>query len=169
MSIVLSQPVEHLHLIQSTLDLGQLILTSMHCIKAHAGIFHETDFIYIYLLNRLTNSNTRHLEKHTFTTFGCDGTASASASCLFTYLLLVFISPRADQTIRASPETQHPKKLQNQLLEIYLKCTWLRADNIWSVQISECCYDLDKTCTVIFLNNNQESIQLVLICAQQNS
>lgn len=160
MSIVLSQSVEHLHLIQSTLDLGQLMLAIMHCVKAHAGIFHETDFIYIYLLNRLTNSNTRHLENTLLRPFGCDGTASASASCLFTYLLLVFISPHADQTIRASPETQRQMKLQIQLLEIYLKCTWLRADNIWSVHISECCHDLDKTCTVIFLNNNQESFPL---------
>lgn len=58
MSIVLSQSVEHLHLIQSRLDLGQL----MHCVKAHGGIFHATDFIYIYLSNRLTNCSTRHLE-----------------------------------------------------------------------------------------------------------
>lgn len=48
--------VEHLHLIQS-----QGSWCSPWCALL-AGIFHETDFIYIYLPDRLTNSNTRHLE-----------------------------------------------------------------------------------------------------------
>lgn len=85
----------------------------MRFIQASAWISHETDFIYIYLMNRLTNSNTRHLENTLFTTFGNDGTASVSASCLFTYLLLVFISPHADQTMSASPETQRFKETWN--------------------------------------------------------
>lgn len=88
------------------MNLWQLVSAAIRFIKTSTQLFRGADFIYIYLMNRLTNSNTRHLEKHTFTTFGCDGPASASASCLFTYLLLVFnfTSCRSDnETLARNP------------------------------------------------------------------